>query len=45
MESIGDKSKIWVNESHDVGHGHLKLISWVEQDLNPSKTQTNLVIY
>jgi len=36
MESICDKGKIWVDESHDVGHSHLKLISWVEQDLNPS---------
>ena len=42
MESVGDEGDVWVEESHDVGHVDLELVSWVEQQLQPS-TNTVLV--
>jgi hypothetical protein len=37
MESVGNESEIWVEESHEVGHLELELVSWVEKELNPSR--------
>ena len=39
MESIGHKSEIWVEKSHQVGDLKLELVSWVEKELNPSESK------
>lgn len=37
MESVGDKSEIWVEKSHQVGNLEFELVSWVEKELDPSE--------
>lgn len=37
MESVGHKSEIWVEKSHQVGDLELELVSWVEKELDPSE--------
>lgn len=39
MESVCDKSEIWVEKSHSVGDLKLELVSWVEKELNPSEIE------
>ena len=39
MESVGNESEIWVEESHNIGDLELELVSWVEKELNPSKIE------
>ena len=36
VESVSDESKIWVEEPHDFTDLLLNLVSWVEDDLDPS---------
>ena len=36
MESVSDESKIWVEEPHDLTNLLLNLVSWVEDDLDPT---------
>jgi len=36
VESIGNVTNIWVDESHDVRYLHLQVASWVEKDFQPS---------
>ena len=45
MESIGAESDVWVDKSHHVGHIDLELVSWVEQDLDPSIAQEYMLGY
>jgi hypothetical protein len=37
MESVGNESEIWVEESHEIGDLELELVSWVEEELDPSR--------
>tara|TARA_B110000503_G_C6955082_1_gene332635 strand:- start:315 stop:452 length:138 start_codon:yes stop_codon:yes gene_type:complete len=39
MESVGHKSEVWVEKSHSVRDLKLKLVSWVEKELNPSEIE------
>lgn len=39
MESVGNESEIWVEESHNVGHLQFEFVSWVEKELDPSKKE------
>lgn len=36
VESIGDECQVWMSKSHEVGNLHLYLVSWVEEQLDPS---------
>ena len=37
VESIGDECQVWMSKSHEVGNLHLNLVSWVEEQLDPTK--------
>jgi len=42
MESVGNESEIWVEESHNVGHLQFEFVSWVEKELDPSLSSFSL---
>jgi hypothetical protein len=44
VESVGHESEIWVEESHHVGDLEFELVSWVEEELNPSKENKQMSI-
>lgn len=46
VESVGDEGEIWVHESHEVGNLNLKVIFWVEDQLDPANSSlwSNIIL-
>ena len=43
MESVGTECNIWMHPSNGVGNNLFDLVSWVEDQLNPSKVSYSML--